>query len=78
MSEKLTYIVVNWDSGPSRHPYKHMTLRDAKEEAKRLARINPGVEFHVMVSLGHAIKKDVHWSNSKVGDNLEWPDEIPF
>lgn len=40
------YLVWNPNTGQTRH--KHMTLQDAKDEARRLARNNRGEEFVVL------------------------------
>lgn len=57
---KQAFIVFN----PQRvyeHPprYQHPDYLSAANEAERLARENPGVEFHVMASVEVKVKRDI-------------------
>jgi len=61
------WVVRNEEAGPPR--YKHNNPIDAKREADRLARANPGQRFTVLRSEGHAEQNDVAWTEH---------DEIPF
>ena len=57
--EKIIYCVFNPNG---RAPYHvHHTEQSAKDEAKRLAKIHPDTKFHVMKSIGVAVKKDVDY-----------------
>lgn len=59
--------------------FRHKTEADAVEEATRLARCNPGVEFFVLESTHHVVKRDV--DVTRIGHALERPDYgdgIPF
>lgn len=52
---------------------RHATIDIARNEAKRLAALNPGCKFFVLASLGHMVKEDpVTWQQH------ESTDEIPF
>jgi hypothetical protein len=42
--------------------FNHATKEEAMKEAERLARMNPGVDFHVLKSIGYCNKKDVEWT----------------
>lgn len=51
---------------------RHATLDIARNEAKRLATLNPGIKFFVLASLGHMVKEDpVTWEQHD-------QDPIPF
>ena len=51
--------------------YKHLSPLEARREAERLARLNPGVKFYVLAAVGCAHKIDVAFE--------EWTsDQIPF
>ena len=53
---------------------RHATLDIARNEAKRLAALNPGIRFFVLASLGHMVKEDpVTWQGHEYD-----PDQIPF
>lgn len=62
------FVVWNIEHGI---PYmKHNTLTEAKNEAKRLAILNPGQVFYVLHSLGKMVKQEpVEWIES---------DDLPF
>lgn len=68
------YII--WNPKSSLPPsFKHPSFMEAKTEAKRLARLYPDQEFHVMEHKGTAQKVDVQFFVShKEEDN----DLIPF
>lgn len=51
---------------------RHATLDIARNEAKRLAALNPGTKFFVLASLGHMVKEDPVTWQEHTGD------EIPF
>lgn len=63
-----SFFVV-WNPAHGLPRYQHGTLAQAKAEAERLARLNPGSEFIVMQSLGSARVNDIAWTQH---------DDIPF
>lgn len=63
------------------HPpsFKHTDFNSASAEAERLARENPGQEFHVLASVESYQKHDVHRVQFDGGDWLkETCNGIPF
>ena len=58
--------------------FTHSTYESAKAEAKRLARLNPDQNFHVMESVGIARKNDVSFYVHERPGQLLDEDEIPF
>ncbi len=53
----MTHFYLVWNpAGPyGGHPtVRHDTLDSARREAERLASLNPGQEFHVLLSVGTA------------------------
>lgn len=50
---------------------KHATEAEARSEAERLARVNPGAELHVLQAFASCKKLDVMWRG-------EFPNEVPF
>ena len=54
------YFVV-WNEQHGKPTYKHVCRDDADAEAKRLAGLYPGSEFHVLMLLGVARKVDVEY-----------------
>ena len=62
-----------WNEGNSAPTVKHWSERPAREEAERLARLNPGQVFHVLALVDSCIKTDVHWCSTL----NKWP-EVPF
>ncbi len=51
--------------------YQHSSFQQAKAEAERLARMNPGQSFYVLQACGMARKVDVEWVNINI-------DNVPF
>lgn len=50
---------------------RHATLDIARNEAKRLACLNPGCKFFVLASLGHMVKEDpVTWEEHSPDDGI--------
>ena len=49
------FLVWNPSSGQTKH--RHKTVEDAEKEANRLARENPGIKFHVLLSLGRCLEE---------------------
>lgn len=41
--------------------FKHDSENNARAEAERLARLNPGQEFTVLESIATVVKSDVNW-----------------
>lgn len=59
-----------WNPEGHAPTFQHLDVEDAKNEAMRLARNNPGQRFVVLCSIGQAVLKDpVDW---------EPHDNIPF
>ena len=56
---KRFWLVWNHNGGVP--TVQHETAQSAKTEAERLARNNPGQQFHVLEWTGTAIKRDVDW-----------------
>lgn len=57
--------------------YRHKTEASAVEEAKRLARLHPDIEFYVLESIFHVVKRDVDVTDIAV--RARYPDDgIPF
>ena len=56
-----------WNPSTGRTQYKHGSLGQARSEAERLARENPGQVFHVLANMGCARKTDVEWIPSDDG-----------
>jgi hypothetical protein len=67
MNHEIFYLV--WREGGGSPTYKHPTHPSANQEAERLARLNPGAKFHVLVCLGTVRTNDVLWTET---------DLIPF
>ena len=58
--------------------YIHQSLESARQEAKRLARLNPDQNFYVMESVGKARKTDVSYYVYTRDGQVFNDDEIPF
>lgn len=67
-NNRMFWFVWNEARGLPRH--KHWTPQEARQEAERLARENPGQHFHVLGLLGTCAHNAVTWT--------EPDDEIPF
>lgn len=52
--------------------FRHPSFDSAKTEAKRLAGDNPGIEFHVLESIGYVVNSNVLWVSADDGE------QIPF
>ena len=55
---------------------RHTSWESAKQEAERLARMNPGQSFTVMSSIATVTKSDVRWAMN--GDDEDDEQVIPF
>lgn len=55
--------------------YRHNTLMSARQEAERLATMNPGSTFYILECKAACVKSQVQWAEA-VWD--ETGDEIPF
>jgi hypothetical protein len=62
-------------SGPSR--CRHPSKESAKNEAERLARLNPGSEFVVLEAIATVVKQDVQWEPNDVDGSVE-SSSVPF
>lgn len=69
MNHELFFVVWREDGGTP--TYKHPNIQSAEAEAERLARMFPGINFHVLACVGTVKKQDVEWTRMPV-------DDIPF
>lgn len=69
---------VVWNPQDRNPMYKHGQYQAAKDEAKRLARLNPDQEFHVLEQVGMAKKNDVSFFVHEEPGRYCQDDEIPF
>lgn len=64
--------------GQNRPTVRHKTLASATQEAERLARANPGIDFYVLAAVSRSRKVDVETEVIAA----EWPaaldDGVPF
>jgi len=56
--------------------YRHDTEESARNEAARLATVNPGETFHVLQAVAKCVKSDISWTILKRDPNTTC--EIPF
>jgi hypothetical protein len=56
--------------------HRHKSELSAIDEAKRLARQKPDVEFFVLEATHHVVKRDVDVTD--IGTGRRWEDDIPF
>ena len=56
--------------------FRHETILSAKNEAERLARINPGQTFFVLAAVAAVCKTDLTWSKIDPADTID--DVVPF
>lgn len=62
--------------GPASH--MHESRASAEAEAERLARLNPGEPFFVLVTVAALVRRDVErFTFDKADEGAEYP-EIPF
>ena len=61
MSTYVEFYMV-WKEGGNAPTYKHHSYQDAKHEAARLARLDPGREFHVLKSQCSCQVNDLIWN----------------
>ena len=66
MNEPFWMIFREYGGSPT---VKHPTESQARAEAMRLARINPGEKFYVLQSIAECCKVDVKWTDHR---------QIPF
>ncbi len=66
--------------GQGRPTHRHKSEESAIAEAKRLARLAPEVEFFVLESTHHVVKRDVDVTSigSIRGRVRDFDDDIPF
>lgn len=55
-----------WNLKRSTPTVPHGTERQARAEAERLARSNPGETFHVVTSVGACTRSDLHWDEVEI------------
>jgi hypothetical protein len=67
----VTRFFVVWRDFGGPPTYRHATEDTARAEATRLARLNPGVKFHVLGLVDTCVKDDVRWASKE-------EDGIPF
>ena len=58
-----------WNEGGNTPRMKHYNEQAARNEAERLARLNPGQIFHVLVLVDSCRKTDVEWIGQKIVDD---------
>lgn len=78
-SEPLFWVV--WAEGGGSPTVKHHSQDTANAEAKRLARVNPGIRFVVLQPLRAVVKNDLITTTFKAGLPTwadEMDEEIPF
>lgn len=72
---KKFWLVWNGKTGPFNIPkFEHLDKVSADEEAKRLARLNPGTRFYVLEALRYWEKNDMKVVDLENVDS----EEIPF
>jgi hypothetical protein len=52
-----------WNDGNRNSAYKHPSEQSAKNEAERLAMLNPGQLFHVLEATSFCRANDVEWDD---------------
>lgn len=63
-----------WNANGKIPKFVHQDSESAKKEAERLAKLNPGEEFHILHSVAFCVKQEVKWEtlpNVSMG-------ELPF
>ena len=58
-----------WNENSRDTNVRHGSAGEARTEATRLVRINPGTKFYVLMAVGAAHKSDVDWQDA---------DDLPF
>lgn len=58
--------------------HRHLSARSAKDEAERLASLNPGTEFIVLASVGTCVKREVQWTAHVEPYGAGPDDDLPF
>lgn len=67
-----------WNEQRGLPTHKHWTPGEAKQEAERLARANPGQHFHVLQLIGTCAHNTVSWQFPDVRNEHDMEDAIPF
>lgn len=62
----MTEFWLVWNPRGGAPTHQHPTLHQARAEAERLARMNPGQDFFVLATVGRAKKVDVEWMELNV------------
>ena len=74
MDTRQFFMVYGMDQGAP--VMRHGSYADAKREAERLARNNPGKDFYVLAAVSRSRRVDVE---TEVIVAAEWPDDgVPF
>lgn len=69
--DRSKFFWMVYGEGQRAPTFKHDSPQEARREAERLARTNPGIKFFVLAAVGVAHKFDVSFE--------EWTsDQIPF
>lgn len=80
MSRSIDIFWMVYGLGHKSPTVRHKTEDSALREAKRLARMNPDVEFYVLETIHHAVKREVDVTfigRHEPNDALPY-DDIPF
>lgn len=54
-----------WNERRDVPSHKHPSAEEARREAERLARTNPGQQFHVLELMATCSKNDIQWENAE-------------
>jgi hypothetical protein len=74
MSRSKFWMVLGAGTPTVRHPSK----QSAREEAERLARQHPNVEFVVLESLATVVRSDVSWDLNDIDGSDSHYSDVPF
>lgn len=73
---EMFWVVWNPESGPP--SFRHRSRNEARSEATRLARQNPGQEFFVLAAIGRAHRPEPTIFQTLTPPSGVDDDEIPF
>ncbi len=72
--DRSTFWLV-WEPSSGQTRVRHATKQEALTEAKRLASIHTGKEFHVLLSIGCAlVREPVDW----IDFDVDFDEMVPF